>query len=153
MHSRIFQISTSPIEKDDYIGEEEYYEGWFVGSIADYVSDTDEPESDYEWLGSLPGLEIDVKGKTMKVVSKEEFFKRKYASFKEHLQNLEKVTLAEFCTYSADAEMYCAKAAYSDRYGFYVDDGSLKTLDDFMRSDTVKEGDIFYLGGVVDYHC
>ena len=38
MHSRIFQVSMEPIEKDDYILERDYWDHWFTREIADYVN-------------------------------------------------------------------------------------------------------------------
>ena len=50
MHSRIYQISKTPIDRDDYIEESNYYDHWFTSSIADYVSGDTNRDDDIEWL-------------------------------------------------------------------------------------------------------
>ena len=66
MHSRIYQISTNPIHKDDYIDESNYYDHWFTNSVADYVNgDTNRADdikrlkSCYDNSGLLFGVDND----------------------------------------------------------------------------------------------
>lgn len=48
MHSRIYQISKTPIDRDDYIEESKYYDHWFLNSVADYVDDDTNRDDDIE---------------------------------------------------------------------------------------------------------
>lgn len=50
MHSRIYQITTDPVQQEDYITESDFCEHWFIGSIADYVDDDVDRAKDIEWL-------------------------------------------------------------------------------------------------------
>ena len=63
MHSRIYQVSEKPVE--NFIGEERYDE-YFVGSIADYVSEVEHKSDDYiqdlKWLqNATEGLKVNIK--------------------------------------------------------------------------------------------
>lgn len=57
MHSRIFQLSKSPIDKDDYIDESKYYDHWFT-SRMDYVDGDTDRDDDIGWLSSYYGNSI-----------------------------------------------------------------------------------------------
>ena len=161
MHSRIFQISSKPINKDEYITEANYdYDDWFLREIADYVDDIGESyqKETLEWLGMLDGISVDVDRRTVTVESKADFFLQKYVSFKNILKELEKISLKDFSTpdrHSFDYDMYRLNSCHKDKYGFYVDDsgeyGGLVTLDEWMRYAAV-EGETYYIGGIVDYH-
>ena len=56
MHSRIFQLERSPDDiEDNCIYEEDFYDmdapyEWFVGTIADYVSEDVDKQADIDWL-------------------------------------------------------------------------------------------------------
>ena len=48
--------------------------------------------------------------------------------------------------------VYKVKECLSDESGTYIYYDYPRTIDDFVR-DVVKDGDKFYIGGIVDYHC
>lgn len=156
MHSRIFQISRNPIKKDCYLSEFDYEDHWFTYQIADYVSDTSDPERDYEWLNEVKGITVDAKKKTLTIDSKAEYFNGKYHEFTMLAKTLSEISLNEFITNEKNLDEYRMRQAYEDKVGFYVDDNSeyfgMATLDSFMRSQKVCEGDVFHLGAVIDYH-
>lgn len=152
MHSRIFQVSLEPIEKEDYIEESTYWDHWFVGEIADYVVDSDRNE-DIDWLKDCcNGLTFgtDDNGKYFIVRNKEEYFKKKFKRFKNAVDTIKSCTLEEFTK-----EIFAVwelKNAYEERFGFYVDaDGELLNFDNFIRLCIVNEK--YYIGGTLDYHC
>ena len=154
MHSRIFQVSLNPIEKADYITESNYdYEHWFVGSIADYVSDDCDREEDIKWLkGCVEGISFgaDNNGEYFIVESKETYFEKKFIAFKKVLDKISKCTLSDFV--QDIFEFYQLNILYEDKYGFYIDtDEELMTFDAFIRYCVEKEK--YYLGGTCDYHC
>lgn len=158
MHSRIFQVSSKPVDRDNYISESNYYDGWFVGSVADYVADVEEEDQkdSIDWLDKYAAGSLKIEGNKVTVINKEEFFRRDYDNFIKALDDLKNITLNQFTTGKGDLDLnvYRLNSAYEDRYGFYVDDcgeyGGLMTINEFMR--TKKDGDVFYIGGVVDYH-
>lgn len=153
MHSRIFQVSKEPIRKEDWIEEDRYYDG-FVSSVAEYVETVGDPEEDYDWLGTSKGLEVDLETKTLKIVSKEEYFKGAYNNFKEQVEKCSEVSLEDFISGRTALNVFRISQSYEDDHGFYIDDNGenygITTLDDFVRC--APEGDVFYLGAVTDYH-
>lgn len=165
MHSRIFQISKNPIKKEDYFSADRYYAGeheHFVDTIADYVDDDTNRNSDIQWLkeclGSIVDFNTDENGNTLFTINnKLDYFQNKFTEFKKLLQQLENITLEDFAGYGnmkIKLQMYRIQESYSDKYDFYMDDNhenlGLVPLDEFLRS--VNEGDTFYIGASVDYH-
>lgn len=152
MHSRIFQVSAAPIAKEDYISSADYEDHWFTREIADYVSDNCDRDSDIEWLKS-DGLEIGTEKERAVLIVKDKhaFFNAAYESFRESLKEAEAMTIDDFCKIGTSFIPFRVKHSYEDKYGFYIEDeNELKTLDSWVR--LVKEGDVFYIGGTVDYH-
>ena len=156
MHSRIFQLSTSPVNADNYIAEEDYYDHWFTHQIADYVDDDCNREEDIQWLKAYSdGYDIDQDNTgnyTLVVNSKEKYFKHSYEKFIRELENIGRPTLEQF---SKRIDLWNLNDACEDKYGFYVeyyDDcgHDLMTLDAFIRRCDICA--TYYLGGVVDYH-
>lgn len=152
MHSRIFQVSSEPIAKEDYIEEAVYYDHWFLNSIADYVADSNRNE-DIDWLKNCyDGLTFgkDDIGEYFVVKSKEQYFQPKFKRFKNAIDSIKSCTLEEFTK-----EMFAVwelKNAYEERFGFYVDwDDDVMTLDNFIRCCVTDVK--YYIGGTIDYHC
>lgn len=148
MHSRIFQLSSQPINEDDYITEDLFYDG-FVGSIADYVSSDTDRESDIEWFISFLekyGVKREGNAAYFPKGFKEIYFEKRLKELKEKVSNM---TLHDFCD---SFEAYSLCALIEDRYGFYIytDSHGLMTLDDFVRN--LENEDKFYFGATIDYH-
>ena len=152
MHSRIYQISKTPIDRDDYIDEGHYYDHWFTNSIADYVNGDTDREDDINWLKSYANaisFDSDDNGEYFIVTSKEEYFKEKFEAFHKFLDIVKGYTLQDFA--SGIYEMWGLKDAYEDKFGFYVDaDGELMNFDSFVRRCVINEK--YYIGGTIDYH-
>lgn len=152
MHSRTFQVSERPIEKEDYITEDNYaYEHWFIESIADYVSADCNRDDDIKWLKDCtPGFTLgkDENGEYFIINSKEEYFKPAFEGFKKALEKLHDISIEQFMEY---VDIYGLNSYYEDKYGFYIDiDDELQTLDEFVRG--CDNGEKYYIGGTVDYH-
>lgn len=163
MHSRIFQIEHNPVDPEDRICEDSIPE-WFTSSVADYVSDIKEErrDEDIEWLmnsdlgkvckrdGDKITFSIDVSA----------FFEDDFQKFKNTLEGLTNVTLAEFAggkppnikyDQSLHHLMFLLNDAYDDKYGFYVwSEEELWTMNEWMRR--IDPCSVYYIGGVVDYH-
>lgn len=155
MHSRIFQLSTNPIKKEDYTDESEYYDHWFTKSVADYVIDSDYRDEDLKWLEDCyenQGIEFgkDDNGEYLIIKSKHKYFENSFTKFMETINKIKNYTIDDFI--NGFFEMWHLKNAYEDKYGFYTDveDYGLITMDEFVRkfSENVK----FYIGGTLDYH-
>lgn len=155
MHSRIFQIEREAMTEDEYIDSDSIPE-WFTNSVADYTSDACSRENDIDWLmvaalGNIATIDGDKLTFSSDV---RRYFKEKHEAFIKAAEKLSTTTFDDFVSsYSVDSVLFNLREAYSDRYGFYVysDDGFLDTLDNFMRQ--VKDGETYFIGGVVDYHC
>ena len=158
MHSRIYQVTRQPIEKEDFITEADFFEHWFLGGVADYVDEDTDRKSDLEWLQDRNGIEVNVDCETLTVISKEDYFRDKFFTFKECLEKLGKMTEEAFRTdENKDYEIYKLnyklKEAYDDKFGFYIwaEGWGLVTLDYFVRN-IAEEGETFYIGATLDYH-
>ena len=158
MHSRIFQISKEPIDKDDYIEESYYYDQWFIGSIADYVNGVTHRDDDIQWLKDCyeeRGLSFgaDDGGEYFIIVDKNKYFEPKFEVFKTQLGELLNATLEDFASVKLDMNVQRLRMAYEEKYGFYIDgDGwGTCTFDDFVRCG--QNGMKYYIGATIDYHC
>ena len=162
MHSRIFQVSKEPITEDNKISEYRYEEGFVGNNGVDYVVPTENKQADLEWLTIChSGLDVNVSYDAdnkpvvkLTILSKEEYFTKKFDEFKEGLAKLQDYTLEDFMNNANWLDMYRLKDAYNNEHGFYIDDNDeyhgITTFDEFVRS--TNDGDVFYIGAVFDYH-
>lgn len=157
MHSRIYQISKNPIDKEDYIEESNYWDHWFIGSIADYVNGDTDREDDIKWLKDCyeeRGISfgVDDDGEYIVIEDKVKYFTPKFEFFQKALRELPASTIDDFIGCECGYSLYNLKAAYDDEFGFYVDgdDTSMETFDSFIRSSS--NGMKFYIGATIDYH-
>lgn len=154
MHSRIFQVSMEPIEKDYYICESDYWESWFLNSIADYVNDDCDRTEDIQWLKDCCDNAMtfgqDKNGDYFIINSKTKYFEKAFERFKLALDKIKDTTIDDFA--QGIFEVWQLKNAHEDRFGFYADvDGELMTFDAFVR--LCATGEKYYIGGTIDYHC
>lgn len=157
MHSRIFQVSSEPIQEDDMI-QEYRYEDSFVPSTADYVTkqtQSAEIKADLEWLAqACKGIQVDADKRTLIVTSKVEYFEQKHEQFKELAEKLSSISLEDFISTKADFDFYDLKSAYEDKHSFYMDDNDeycgLAPMDNWIRY--AEENKVYYIGSVFDYH-
>lgn len=155
MTEYIIQIGNKPIDKDDYIEESGYYDSWLLGSVADYVSDV--PEEDYdeiiEAIGSRTGIET-VKtedGWKIRIKDIKSYFSEKYRTFMAKCEEMKDLTLEQFASYEFGYEAYSMYKFANDKYDLYLDRDGLINIDGFLRE--AKDGDEYYIGGIVSYHC
>lgn len=155
MHSRIFQISKKPVFIEDYIEESNYWDHWFLNSVADYVSEHCDRNDDIQWLKDCyasKGIEFgaDDNGEYFIVKNKQAYFKNSFDKFMETIDKIKDYTIDDFA--KGFFEMWLLKDAYEEKYGFYVDlDSELLSFDSFIRCCNTEEK--FYIGGTLDYHC
>ena len=152
MHSRIFQVSKEPITE---LIEEYRYEEYFVGNRADYVVKSEDRIDDLKWLAqATKGLEVDIDNMTIKLVSKAEYFERKFEEFQQLISDFSIITLNEFSTTKNDLKFYSLKSAYEDEHEFYIDDNDeymgVVPIDEWVRN--TQEGEVFHIGNTFDYH-
>ena len=157
MHSRIYQISKEPIQKCDYIEEDNYYDHWFTNSIADYVNGNTDRGDDIKWLKDCcedKGLSFgsDDNGEYFVINDKMKYFTQNFEAFQKALKKLSNTTFDDFVSGESGIFLYRLKEAYNDKFGFYVECESCgcETFDGFMRCAEV--GVKYYIGATIDYH-
>ena len=154
MHSRIIELSKTPIEVENRICESDYYDNDFIGSVADYVTSCDRTDA-IEWLAGYlknKGVITEFNTETMTFTEdvKEKFFRDKFEDFKKLASEL---TFEEFAKDKSGFKLYLIQNCIREKFGFYIHyDGCYWTLDDFIR-DCVDNNETWYFGGALDYHC
>ena len=161
MHSKIFQISNKPIDKDDYQDPETYYDN--SGDFADYIGDEITGEEREEAIGYLADLLKDVftheGGGVFCYEGKEamQAFKQAWADelrrqaglltpenlFKsQRLYNIRKITEETHLgtSYRVDIKDWTGDISYP--FG---------ELFEYANSQ-IKAGDRIYVGAIIDYH-
>lgn len=162
MHSRIIQlereienIENSPMTESTIVGD---YDGpYFVGVIADYISDDVDRYDDINWFTSYLKTFNSDKNKVVELNGEEIIFKKgfKETYFKHRFDNFKKIanefTLDKFVD---SFEVYSITSEIDDKYGFYIYgiDNSLKTVDSFIR-ELPNEDIKYHIGTTLDYHC
>ena len=159
MHSRIFQISTEPIDKENYLNEDTLQQG--DGSFYDYCSEIDE-ENRKEDIANLVNYALPngmfelISDDTMRYNGGIEQWKEEYvANIKKRADALTADNMLEW------GSTYYLKQAVENpldvAYHFYLDgDGRPSFAEQsfaFMEFVCrLEPGTILYIGGVVDYH-
>lgn len=173
MYSRIYQLSTSPISKDEFITTEDiaYAPFNFIGDIADYVDDIPEAQIGSEFVAlyramshannshpfavnmvktTLDSPHTFIFGDNFRIG----YFADKFANFQTMLERLSGIDQETFSTNEANSlgyMMYLLREAVDNRFGYYIwIDDDLLTLDEFVRSCELNTP--YYCGNVLDYH-
>ena len=163
MHSRIIQVESFPVSKDNRITEDTYIgDHWFVERIADYVAHDDNRDGTIEWLkesfsagASFISYFSDETGEgfVLKDGFHTAYFASEYETFTKELHAFcEKLSPESYADGSLNSAMFSLETAYDDEYGFYIDNDEtgLVTLNRFLRY--AKTDTKYYFGGTVDYH-
>lgn len=160
MHSRIFEIlekGQEPTLNQWTFEDTTYLEAYGI----DYVSEMDEEEIDdsIDWLvKSSDGFIVyDKETKSIKF-DKKKLMEIDYNAFIKFAKELSQVTIDEFSDtakdYANSVEYKKTKLdeSYGDRWGFYFynEDLGLLPENEFLRK--LKDGEIYYLGNVLDHH-
>ncbi len=165
MHKRIYQISSSPIEEDEQIIEEDFYGTSFLGNVADYVKNLSEEETEKTWGDLLDGLfaegsvfiDKDADGnRYFKVTAPENHLLQRFDKFREAAEILAVATPEQYMEYNgvvSDA-LWKLKYAYDDKFGDYMYvEGELMSIPKFFRYYGNNPDTKWYTGGVVGYHA
>lgn len=165
MHSRIFQVSRYPINKEEYFGEDRYYDGehnYFVREIADYVDNGNDRLSDIQWFKECYGTSLEfISEDKFKVIDKRNYFKGRVEAFLKNVKELQDIKEDDFIQGNKiPMLMHLTESIYRDRFDFYIDrDDTMKSgeydeffgpMDDFIRN--AEEGEEYYIGNTIDYH-
>jgi len=158
-HSRIFQINPEPLAPEKHITEDDFYDHWFLDSVADYLSDDVNRIDDCKWLRKR--LEIVAHFDTDDTFAilpggKEAYFTKAYKEFVAARERTMTLGLAEFSSGQGFSEpVRVMSDAFNEEFGFYVaqgdpDEFEVETLDEFIRFAEI--GCRYYIGGILDYH-
>lgn len=159
MHSKIFQISKSPIDKEDYASPCYYYDN--SDEFADYIGDEEEGEFREDcikylakWLSDL--FSYDGKAFVYKGKDALQEFKRKWA---EAIKDLASGLTAD--NILSDGNINKLKALAREThldtsFRFDIEEwngwaGPMHDLIDYAEYN-LKSGDRIYIGAVIDYH-
>ena len=159
MHSRIFQISTEPIDKENYLNEDTLQQG--DNSFYDYCADIDDEsrKEDIAYLvnSALPkGMFELLSEDTMRYNGGIEQWKEEYvANIRKKAEELTVVNMWQWST-----TYYFRQAIQNPLntdYHFYLDGDGCQSFAEqsfaFMQFvSNFDPGTIFYIGGVIDYH-
>lgn len=167
MHSRIFQISDSPIAKSDYITVETINdEEWFVNTVADYVQDTDREDSIDWFVKAYQNLECFIWEEGWNQFRLTHDFKTKFFRpgfediylFAQQLQGMleNKETAFKDYVLGDDLRYHIWKLhnitdPFGGFYVYYEPEQELMTIEVFMRHHA-ECGKRYYFGNVLDYH-
>lgn len=154
MHSRIFQVSESPI-KEECLTDESCYDEW---DHPDYVCQVENDKNiiaDLEWLQTATkGIKVDTGARTITITSKKEYFEEKLEKFKALAEELSTITQDEFMSSESSYKVSSLEDSYNTKCGFYIDDNNeycgLTTLDSWVRYS--KENKTYYVGSIFSYH-
>jgi len=158
-HSRIFQITTEPVLPEDLITENDFYEHWFLQSVADYVSDESDRPADIEWLRErlINAADFDTDDSfSILPNGKEAYFSKAYEAFVYFRQKTMELGLSEFSSGEGFTTLvYTMGQTCNEEFGLYVvqgdsDDFEVVTLDEFIRFAEI--GCRYYIGAILDYH-
>ena len=159
MHSRIFQITTNPVQDEDYISEYGFFEHWFVGAIADYVNAHNDQAEDIKylrsWLEANKVAAFDESGDSFTVLpgGREAYFTRAYDTFVAARAKTFSMSLSDFASAGEfGGAMWQMSNSFNDKFAYYVSSDEFDTIsfDEFIRSSETEKR--YYIGGTLDYH-
>lgn len=155
MHSKIYQMSLKPIEKDDYVSPGHFYDK--VYEFADYIGKAyDEQARKESILGLSEKLHeiFDLDGEALVYKGMGSFVKDWYSCIQRKANELNADKMDMLKLY----HLYrLLERTHIDIYSrFYIEDLSeyakpLPELINFIKNN-MKSGDRLYIGAVIDYH-
>ncbi len=160
MHSKIFQITETRVDRDNYLNEDTLEQG--DGHYYDYCSEIDEEERKFHIANLidkvLPKGMFDLVAKdTIRYNGGADKWKEEFVNA---LQDKAKAVTTENCTMWTGAVYQLEKFLKNPldtAYQFYMDEQGLTAEADqsyeFLRSVcNLEPGTMLYIGGVIDYH-
>lgn len=160
MHSRIFQVSSEPIGKDEYVSPSDFYDN--SNDFADYIGDEIEGEGRDDSVGylahELEGVFTAV-GRDHLVYLGDDALRE----FKQKWADSIKAQAAELTADNilSDARLYRISLSTEEThvdssYRFYIEEwnGYAGPFSDIIEwaASRLHEGDSIYIGAVIDYH-
>ena len=150
MHSRIFEITSKPLDRDDYLTSDwiEYHQ---ICDFADYISDDVDENDDIEHFATVMSDIFDCDGRKLTL--------RDISGFIEKWKAEVKKRASEFDPKHDGMSSFHLRRAINDThknidFRFYTEDYGLINTRQLIENILLyhKPGDVFYIGGIVDYH-
>ena len=155
MHSRIIQISKSPIRKDDFIDKDgfdlEDYGKFGIDYIAD-LEDSSRKDEIKEMESMFPLQIFKVKGKTS-VLYKDNVWELKNLCVSKIKELVKNTDVEEFFDGDSYRLALLLKKPFTEN--LFVMDGCLYSsmnLINHLLKDNFSDGDTIYIGNILDYH-
>ena len=156
-HYKIFQITEQELSREEYITEDSF-EYHNICNFADGVCNLDEDEEE-QALKSLDKILKGVfkrKGRKLTYLGAEEFVNDWIAYMKAKMAELDNQNIKEFSNlFNLRCMTEYTHRNYEDRF-YLGEDGEAfaDSLGEFIRDIYTynKKGDVFYVGGIVDFH-
>ena len=159
MHSRIFQVSNKPIDKDDYAIPEHFYD--CHSDWADYIGETQDDndrKSDIKALSCLlrDMFDLDESGEALVYKGGIDAFKEEWAAaIREAAKAVTADNVLDWHQHY-DVCHACKDTHLNVSYRFSIEGWSTyaNAIDELIRfiAYKLKEGDKLYFGSVIDYH-
>lgn len=160
MQKIIYEITTYPKKENDFLSISDFYDHWFMNSIADHLDDNIDRNIYLnlfkKWLENKKIGKFNSKNNSFVIIEqgKENYFNSKFKQFKEEIGKLNRMNFSDFSTGSNDIEksIDTLNSLFSEEYENYVslDDKDINTSDNFIRYAEV--GKNYYIGGILKYH-
>lgn len=159
MHGRIFQISSQPINEEDFVSSDYFYDN--SSDFADYIGDEIEGEEREEEIKDFADLLSDVftlKGNNVLEFrgtdALNDFLKVWVDKIKSAALDLNTDNILRLSTlYNIRSLTKHTHLASYYRVAIEDDDYTSPLADLFINVvDGLKEGDCLYIGAVIDYH-
>lgn len=149
----IFQLEYEPIKEEDKLDLDTVEcDDWFMNSVADWLNSDSETDTNEDIVQALlaelgAAVTYNKEENSITIVHRDMFFKTNYEKFKELSEN---VTFEQFQDwYWVHKTRNCIDPLFCT---YIYNEAILISIHDFMR-DYCKDGDKFYIGGAVQYHC
>lgn len=150
MHSRIFQIETKKMDRDDYI-QSCFFDYDEISHFADYVDDDRvDVKHDLQWLDKdIQGI-FKREGRKLTLLNTNAFVDEWKQEIK---RKAESVDLFDWQSFYDLKALMRETHRFSD-FKIYCEYGGLMDFASYVRYliTSHKPGDVFYIGGIVDYH-
>lgn len=157
MHSKIFQITTDEIEREDFItsGSFEYEEFHHFGDYLEDVKEFEEEEIMQQLDSTLKGI-FKREGRVLTYLGAEDFVNEWIIQLKDRVAELDNKNIKDWM-YVWKLRHLFTDTHLESNYRFYCGNSygtSAVPLGEFIRDVYAnhKAGDILYIGGIVDFH-
>lgn len=135
-------IQLSKFDNEDAITTEDFKNNgkysWFINDghadFVHYAHSPDDVENLFEYALNRSGIQYDKEKRTVTIIDKEEYFKRKYERFIETAKSISDWSLKHFVDGNIDTEMYRLNTSVEDKVDTYICiDDRIQSMDAFIR--------------------